>query len=533
MGEGERGRHDSHADDERPDEPQQPVGGSEWLLQQLSGGRLKSIFEAPRAEEEPPTAEPATAEPPTAEPASERPADPIVASVPEPEPVSEPASEPEPAPEPEPEPDVLPAPGVDPEPAELPQAPEQLIDADPSAAAELTQLEDDEVYQWPPVAAPDEPFVWEEIADPVGEDEDEDDEFWRAATVDPRPEPSAGAFVWNLTPTVDEPEGPVPDALDEPELAEPTDPDLEEPTEPDLAQPTDPDLAEFEPLWEPQSSGEEPWQPEDVHEAEILDDPDDSRDGEELPELVLEHSETATPDARWDEDADPDTVDESAADYAPLAYASTSARSHVNGAASTGGTVSPSGTPRMGGGSKRTVVIVAVSIGAVVVLGALLLLGMFLSGQSAPVADPAPSASASVAPEPTAALPTVGPLPAGTYAWNQLLGGECLQPMNDVWAEEFTVVDCSGDHAAQLVAVGQIADVLAFPGTDALAAQVAGLCQADGVVDLAAAATFGDVQVQGTFPVTNEQWIAGERTYYCFVNRAGGAALTGSLVPAA
>ncbi|PPG04552.1 hypothetical protein C5C26_13760, partial [Rathayibacter sp. AY2B1] len=37
------------AEPERP-EPERPVGSSEWLLQQLSGGRLKSIFDSPRPE---------------------------------------------------------------------------------------------------------------------------------------------------------------------------------------------------------------------------------------------------------------------------------------------------------------------------------------------------------------------------------------------------------------------------------------------------------------------------------------------------
>jgi hypothetical protein len=38
-----------------------------------------------------------------------------------------------------------------------------------------------------------------------------------------------------------------------------------------------------------------------------------------------------------------------------------------------------------------------------------------------------------------------------------------------------------------------------------------------------------DLQVQAAFPVTEAQWAAGERTYYCFANRAGGEPLTGSI----
>ena len=54
------------------------------------------------------------------------------------------------------------------------------------------------------------------------------------------------------------------------------------------------------------------------------------------------------------------------------------------------------------------------------------------------------------------------------------------------------------------------------------------------VLDLSAAAALADVQVQGSYPVSDEQWTAGERRYYCFVSRSGGEPLTGTLAgPAA
>ncbi|WP_201787621.1 septum formation family protein, partial [Rathayibacter tanaceti] len=146
--------------------------------------------------------------------------------------------------------------------------------------------------------------------------------------------------------------------------------------------------------------------------------------------------------------------------------------------------------------------------------------------------EAAPAAAPTVAetPAPTAAvpLPTAGPLPAGTWAWTELLGGECVQPFDSVWAEQFTVVDCGAGHEAQLVARAELPDT-AFPGQEALAVSVSSLCQAQGVVDVAAAGAYGDVQVSGSFPVTQEQWDAGERSYYCFVDRAGGGELVGSL----
>ena len=69
----------------------------------------------------------------------------------------------------------------------------------------------------------------------------------------------------------------------------------------------------------------------------------------------------------------------------------------------------------------------------------------------------------------------------------------------------------------------------AFPGEEALAAQINVLCSAPGVIDLAAAEPFTDLQVQGSYPITDEQWTAGQRHYDCFVSRSSGEPLTASL----
>jgi hypothetical protein len=117
------------------------------------------------------------------------------------------------------------------------------------------------------------------------------------------------------------------------------------------------------------------------------------------------------------------------------------------------------------------------------------------------------------------------------YAWDQLGGGECLQPYVSPWEEEFTVVDCAAPHAAQLVYRGTYAGdaMTVFPGEGALASEINLLCSAPGVIDLAAARAFPDLQVQGSFPVTDEQWTGGQRHYYCFVSRAGGEPLTATV----
>ena len=116
------------------------------------------------------------------------------------------------------------------------------------------------------------------------------------------------------------------------------------------------------------------------------------------------------------------------------------------------------------------------------------------------------------------------------HAWNTLFGGECIEPLESVWAEEFTIVDCAAPHAAQLVLRGTFpGDAAApFPGEAELAAQLPTLCRAAGVIEPATVAGIPDMQVQFSYPVNAEQWDAGERTYYCFANRAGGEPMTGS-----
>ena len=119
----------------------------------------------------------------------------------------------------------------------------------------------------------------------------------------------------------------------------------------------------------------------------------------------------------------------------------------------------------------------------------------------------------------------------GVHAWDALFGGECLEPFAGPWQEEFTVVDCAAPHAAQLVYRGVLPGDAAepFPGEAELASQMNLLCTATGVINLAAVAGMEDLQVQASFPVTEEQWAEGERNYDCFANRAGGEPLTASI----
>jgi hypothetical protein len=129
----------------------------------------------------------------------------------------------------------------------------------------------------------------------------------------------------------------------------------------------------------------------------------------------------------------------------------------------------------------------------------------------------------------------VGPVAAGVWAWDELRGGECLDPYVGPWEEEFTVVDCAIPHPAQMVfrgtfpasAEGVTDDP--YPGAEILQGQLSLLCTAPGIIDLAVAGQYPDVQFQGSYPATAEQWDGGNRYYYCFVSRSSDEPLTASV----
>ncbi|NUU06084.1 septum formation family protein [Leifsonia sp. C5G2] len=229
-----------------------------------------------------------------------------------------------------------------------------------------------------------------------------------------------------------------------------------------------------------------------------------------------------------------------AASAAPTAaQPSTPVTASTSPSAAAGPTAAPAAPGLWGSRNNRILFSMA---GGLAVL--LVLIGLFALGTRIPslfgAAQPVPAASTSATPTPkptptptpvATVTPKPAPVGAGTHPWDALGGGECVQPFTSVWAQEFTVVDCATPHAAQLVYTNLLsADPAApYPGADALAAQVPGLCTASGVVDLNAAAAYPDLQVVGSFPATEQQWKDGQRSYYCFVNRSGGEALTSSV----
>lgn len=182
--------------------------------------------------------------------------------------------------------------------------------------------------------------------------------------------------------------------------------------------------------------------------------------------------------------------------------------------------------------NQQVLMWVAGGLVAVLLLIALYFLGIRLgAAEPEPVASPSPTPTQTTTPTPEATALPAGPLAAGTYDWQELLGGECLEPFADPWAEEFTVVDCGVPHHAQLVDRGTFTDLAAqeYPGAEALQSQINLLCTGPNVIDLTAAGQFSDIQVQATYAATAEEWEAGHHDYFCFVSRSSGEPLPHSV----
>jgi hypothetical protein len=185
--------------------------------------------------------------------------------------------------------------------------------------------------------------------------------------------------------------------------------------------------------------------------------------------------------------------------------------------------------------NQKVLLWIAGALVAMLALVALFFVGTRIPDLLGPAPGAEPSPTPTPTPTPTETARPIGPVPPGVYRWDELWGGECLEPYVNAWQDEFTVVDCGQPHSGQLVArrafplPEDATEQGPYPGEEVLAAQIPILCSARGVLDLRAAGAFTDIQLQGAFPVTAEQWDDGEQDYFCFVSRSSGEPLTGSL----
>jgi hypothetical protein len=194
--------------------------------------------------------------------------------------------------------------------------------------------------------------------------------------------------------------------------------------------------------------------------------------------------------------------------------------------------------------NQRILIWVAGSLVAVLALVVLFTVGTRLPALLGPSAAATATPTRTATPTPTAA--PVGPAAVGVHEWSDLRGGECLDPFTSVWAEKFTVVDCTTPHAAQMVFRGAFPAIAAvpstatpaptatpdpdgYPGLAALQAQINLLCTAPGVIDLAVAGAYSDIQFQASYAADAAEWKSGQHDYFCFVSRSSGQPLTNSV----
>ena len=173
---------------------------------------------------------------------------------------------------------------------------------------------------------------------------------------------------------------------------------------------------------------------------------------------------------------------------------------------------------------------VAGGVIALLVCAVLFALGTRISAAPAPVAA-TKSATPKVSPSPTPTSAPSGQAAAGVRLWSALRGGECIDPYTNPFELKFTVVDCAAPHSAQMVFRSTFPGeaTVAYPGLDALQAQINLLCSAPRVIDLATAGAYSDIQFQASYAAAAEEWTKGQHDYFCFVNRSGGQPITGSV----
>ncbi|MGO2111378.1 MAG: septum formation family protein [Pseudoclavibacter sp.] len=135
------------------------------------------------------------------------------------------------------------------------------------------------------------------------------------------------------------------------------------------------------------------------------------------------------------------------------------------------------------------------------------------------------------APEPapmTVATPTDGPGASGTVAAGQLTVGQCYAAYTSAWQDEFALADCTSPHAAELFAIvsaTEFAAVDEYPGEAALRAESMRACQAPTSLNTSVAREIDDLRIEAMYAMTQSDWDAGVRSYWCFASRESGEPL--------
>ncbi len=131
-------------------------------------------------------------------------------------------------------------------------------------------------------------------------------------------------------------------------------------------------------------------------------------------------------------------------------------------------------------------------------------------------------------------LPTisVSPRAAGTWSWDELNGGECIDNYTDANQDSYDVVDCAAAHDAQLVRVGDLrvdANLPIYPGDAAIGLVAMGECSSSGIIAASAIVTYPSLTSDFRYPASQTQWNKGNTFYYCFAHANPIADITGSV----
>ncbi|MFP3463216.1 septum formation family protein [Arthrobacter globiformis] len=148
-----------------------------------------------------------------------------------------------------------------------------------------------------------------------------------------------------------------------------------------------------------------------------------------------------------------------------------------------------------------------------------LLAAATLQSTNRPEAAAAEPSAAPPAPSPRPSLPlaSVGPL--------DFQVGDCFKDF-DPEASKSTIVACTTDHSAQLVAVTRYADSDGYPGRDALKTRARETCQ---TAALTAKSNAYNLNYRLAYPST-ASWAKGDRRVDCYVT-ASGNIIKASLLP--
>jgi HAE1 family hydrophobic/amphiphilic exporter-1 len=161
--------------------------------------------------------------------------------------------------------------------------------------------------------------------------------------------------------------------------------------------------------------------------------------------------------------------------------------------------------------------------------------------RSVPVAIPyKPSVPTTTAPT-IPSLPTisVSPRDSGTWSWDELNGGECIDnyddadPLtNNAFQDSYTVVACTDPHEAQLVRVGDLrkdVSMPVYPGDTGIIGIAQAACLKSGIIKASAFGAYPSLVVDVHYPTSQTQWNKGDTFYYCFAHTIPIADITGSV----